>query len=388
VAAGGAQNRNDLERIIEAMRGRFLSDSQLIAGEVARLGRQVAAAPPSLREAVLAGVSEVVSAHQRLRARFDRLPAPAPRRFTIMYAVLEAQRTALQRLGSIARQLDEGQRADMLARASLLRLSGPARARPPRAHKRLEQDHRERRTNHGGHRLGRLYAEAIITSRGSRVLALLAMLAAGYVTTNRLLPPINIRVNIGTGTVEAPSRGRPSVPPPASHPEDPSPFPAPLAAALPPRPPPSAPGPPSPPARPARGAEEETPALVGEPPPVPSTDPLPGMAPPLPSAAVRLLPSTPSKPPSGGAAAAPTFVAVIFTHQDRPTAQRAFADLRQMHPALLKGYRGELQTVDRGDEKGIWHRVVLAPSGSQQQAATLCEKLAAAGYDRCWVKPY
>jgi sporulation related protein len=81
------------------------------------------------------------------------------------------------------------------------------------------------------------------------------------------------------------------------------------------------------------------------------------------------------------------FVAVVFTHKDQSTATRAFADLQQQYPGLLTKRQGEVQAIDVG-KKGVWHRLAVLPAGSRQEAANLCEQLMAAGYDRCWVKPY
>jgi hypothetical protein len=80
-------------------------------------------------------------------------------------------------------------------------------------------------------------------------------------------------------------------------------------------------------------------------------------------------------------------VPVVFTHKDHSTAQQALADLRQQYPELMARRTGEVQPVNVG-EKGVWHRLVLLPSGSRRQATNLCERLLTAGYDRCWVKPY
>ena len=86
-------------------------------------------------------------------------------------------------------------------------------------------------------------------------------------------------------------------------------------------------------------------------------------------------------------ASPPRFVAVVFTHQDQAVALDAFTDLRQRYPALLARRKAEAQPVEVAD-KGTWHRLVVLPAGSRQTAAGLCDRLQAAGYDRCWVKTY
>jgi hypothetical protein len=81
------------------------------------------------------------------------------------------------------------------------------------------------------------------------------------------------------------------------------------------------------------------------------------------------------------------FVPVVFTHRDGGVATRAFADLQRRYPKLLGHHRGEPQPIDLGS-KGVWHRLVVLPAVSRPEATKLCEQLATAGYDRCWVKAF
>ena len=86
--------------------------------------------------------------------------------------------------------------------------------------------------------------------------------------------------------------------------------------------------------------------------------------------------------------AAPSrFVAVVFTHQERSAALDTFADLQQRYPGVLGRRKAEAQPIEIAD-KGTWHRLVVLPAGSRQSASALCDRLQAAGYDRCWVKAY
>ena len=81
------------------------------------------------------------------------------------------------------------------------------------------------------------------------------------------------------------------------------------------------------------------------------------------------------------------FVSVVFTHKDRETALRAFADLQRRYPKLMAHRQSELQLVDTG-KNGIWYRLVVLPAGSHQEATETCGRLQVAGYDRFWVKAY
>jgi hypothetical protein len=80
-------------------------------------------------------------------------------------------------------------------------------------------------------------------------------------------------------------------------------------------------------------------------------------------------------------------VPVVFTHQDRETAERAFVELQQQYPKLLKNRHSEVQEANMG-KTGIWYRLLVLPPGTRQQATDSCARLTAAGHDRCWVKEY
>jgi hypothetical protein len=82
-----------------------------------------------------------------------------------------------------------------------------------------------------------------------------------------------------------------------------------------------------------------------------------------------------------------SYVPVVFTHQDKDTAESAFAELQLQYPKLLRNRRSGLKEVKVG-EKGVWYRVFLLPPGTREQATETCARLAAAGHDRCWVKEY
>jgi hypothetical protein len=81
------------------------------------------------------------------------------------------------------------------------------------------------------------------------------------------------------------------------------------------------------------------------------------------------------------------FVPVLFTDQDQMAAAQAFGDLQNQFPQVLAGKKAQTQAVDLG-KKGTWHRLVLLPAGSRQDADNVCSQLMASGYEKCWVKPY
>jgi hypothetical protein len=81
------------------------------------------------------------------------------------------------------------------------------------------------------------------------------------------------------------------------------------------------------------------------------------------------------------------FVPVLFTDQDQMAAAQAFGDLQNQFPQVLAGRKAQTQASDFG-KKGVFHRLVLLPAGSRQDADNVCAQLMAAGYEKCWVKPY
>lgn len=80
------------------------------------------------------------------------------------------------------------------------------------------------------------------------------------------------------------------------------------------------------------------------------------------------------------------FVPVLSTHKDAKAAGEAFIELQKQHVAVLGAKQSEVQTS--GSETGTWHRLVVTPATSKKAATEVCNTLRAAGYGRCWVKPY
>lgn len=129
------------------------------------------------------------------------------------------------------------------------------------------------------------------------------------------------------------------------------------------------------------------------------TDPDP--EPPKPAAsAPKAAPSKPA-PATQTARAAPTrqpvsasgagYVAVLASiprsSSSRMSALARFADLQQQYAAQLGGKTPDVQEANLG-EKGTYHRLIVGPPGSRQEANRLCSELKAAGYPSCWIKSY
>lgn len=105
-------------------------------------------------------------------------------------------------------------------------------------------------------------------------------------------------------------------------------------------------------------------------------------------------------PAAGAAPAAPVttagggsngFVAVLasvpVSDSSRMTALKQFADLQQKYGGVLGGKTPDVAEANLG-QKGAYHRLVVGPPGSREQAAALCSDLKAQGYAGCWVTGY
>jgi hypothetical protein len=131
--------------------------------------------------------------------------------------------------------------------------------------------------------------------------------------------------------------------------------------------------------------------------PEPVTTPAsPAPSPRIEQAAVVAPPPAPAKPTSPKPAVTPEpepdeasgglFVPVLATHKDAKAAREAFAELQKQHAAVLGAKQSEVQASASGG--GTWHRLVVTPAASKEAATEVCNELRAAGYARCWVKPY
>jgi len=71
----------------------------------------------------------------------------------------------------------------------------------------------------------------------------------------------------------------------------------------------------------------------------------------------------------------------------RLEALKRFADLQQQYGAQLRDKTPDVQLADLAG-KGKYHRLIVGPPGSRQQAQKLCSELKSAGYSSCWIKSY
>jgi cell division septation protein DedD len=69
------------------------------------------------------------------------------------------------------------------------------------------------------------------------------------------------------------------------------------------------------------------------------------------------------------------------------TALKQFADMQQKYGSVLAGKTPDVAEANLGT-KGNYHRLVVGPPGSRDQASTVCSQLKAQGFNDCWVTSY
>lgn len=85
------------------------------------------------------------------------------------------------------------------------------------------------------------------------------------------------------------------------------------------------------------------------------------------------------------------YVAVLASlprsNSSRMAALARFADMQQKYAGALAGKTPDVAAADLG-AKGKYHRLVVGPPASRQQASSLCSELKREGFNDCWVTAY
>jgi len=424
---------------LAALRSQFVATSEEIAKDLSLLAGRIDEEPTELRQLQLAAATEIAAAQERLRLEADRLDGPPEQRVAILRAMLEAQQAAQlqlavilkrhrpstllrtnldERLANMARQLEASAATPRLADAGRVHLPINIRetdgqapsvrsiaAEPRSGSRALRSDLSSANDATSEEMLSPSMPLAMIVKAGTSLALLLAVVSAGlalfffYASLPGLRPHREVSAEQalaqrrgtlkprpereGTGTAAQLSAASSTEGPPkmasssltnASTPKPTAPLPTKTIAV--------------------------SPTVGGPAAPLSRSDPLPSHPPGIPG----ILPdgrqlgisATTAQPPVTAVLAPPSptlsndaerFVPVVFTHKNKGTAQRAFAELQRRYPKLMARHQSELQLVDTG-KNGIWYRLVVLPAGPHQEAAETCGRLEAAGYYRCWVKPY
>lgn len=105
---------------------------------------------------------------------------------------------------------------------------------------------------------------------------------------------------------------------------------------------------------------------------------------------------TPAPKPTPSPAPAPKkatsgYVAVLASLPQSSTSRMAalarFADMQQKYASVLNGKTPDVAAANLG-AKGNYHRLVVGPPASRQQASAVCSALKAEGYSECWITAY
>ncbi len=114
-----------------------------------------------------------------------------------------------------------------------------------------------------------------------------------------------------------------------------------------------------------------------------------------PAAAAAAAPAAATAPVSNSVATtgsgANGFVAVLASvprsDSSRIDALKRFADMQQKYGSVLGGKTPDVAEANLG-AKGAYHRLVVGPPGSREQAGAVCSQLKTQGYGDCWVTSY
>lgn len=142
---------------------------------------------------------------------------------------------------------------------------------------------------------------------------------------------------------------------------------------------------------PAAAPKQTEPAPSAKPVVIARTEPAPTPTASAPKATTtkRVTRAAPVSQPSASSGAG--YVAVLASiprsGSSRMDALKQFADLQQRYASQLGGKTPDVQEANLGD-RGTYHRLIVGPPSSRQEASRLCANLKSAGYSSCWIKSY
>jgi sporulation related protein len=100
-------------------------------------------------------------------------------------------------------------------------------------------------------------------------------------------------------------------------------------------------------------------------------------------------PAAPAAPraSSGGNGYVAVLASVPVSGTSRLEALKTFADIQQNFGSVLKNRTPDVREANLG-AKGRYHRLMVGPPSSRENANTLCKELKSAGYPSCWITSY
>ncbi len=193
-------------------------------------------------------------------------------------------------------------------------------------------------------------------------------------------------VNVPGMTIVDGFGGRPPTAALAAAPAPPSAAPSPARPVV-VNPPAAAPAAAAVPAKPTVLARA-TPTSVSDAAPVAVTKPAAAKAPVPKKVVAAVSPSAAAVPAAtGGNGYVAVLASVPASQKSSMDALKQFADMQQKFGTALANKTPEVREANLGD-KGTYHRLLVGPPSSREQAGQLCSQLKAAGYGSCWVTAY
>jgi hypothetical protein len=95
----------------------------------------------------------------------------------------------------------------------------------------------------------------------------------------------------------------------------------------------------------------------------------------------------PAASPTGANGYVAVLASVPTSSSSRMDALKRYADMQQKYASLLTGKTPDVTEANLG-AKGNYHRLVVGPPSSRDQASSLCSQLKSQGYNDCWVTAY
>ena len=398
------------------LRKRFVATSKEIAKDLSLMVGRIDEEPPEVRALQRAAAKEIATAQERVWLEAEQLAGPPEQCLALMRAVCEAQQAAQlqltviikrhrpstllranldERLANIARQLEVSAAASRLVDGNREQLPTTIRATGERSSSagsiaiEPQSGNGDRRSDLSSTHddtseamLSPSMRLAVMIKAGTSLAFLLVVACAGLVLFffSASLPGVGPHRKVAAEKAIREHRGPGVTPMPRPESEETGTAAQLAAAGNTKRPPQMASAASSSPTNASTPKRASTMSIANpnpDAPALPRIDPLPSQP-----AAVPAMPASPILPND-----AERFVPVVFTHKDKGTALRTFAELQRRYPKLMARRQSELQLVDTG-KNGIWYRLVVLPAGPHQEASETCGRLEAAGYNRCWVKPY
>jgi hypothetical protein len=90
---------------------------------------------------------------------------------------------------------------------------------------------------------------------------------------------------------------------------------------------------------------------------------------------------------SGGNGYVAVLASVPVSGSSRLDSLKTFADIQQKYGTVLSNRTPDVREANLG-ARGRYHRLMVGPPSSAENANSLCKELKSAGYPSCWITAY